>query len=83
MNVTVKLGSAIIRFRPEHLSSNPFELSVDEGCTVSDVVTTLGMPKDFRLMSILNDTLISPADRAETYLSDSDTLALMPPIQAG
>lgn len=83
MDITVKLGAALVRFRPETATRNTFPMKVPDNCSAQDVLGALGIGADQPVMLIINDTLIGPEQRTTYDVSADDTLAIMTPIHAG
>jgi sulfur carrier protein ThiS len=79
----VKFGGPLVRFKPENTKGNTAIVDSVEGLTLIKLLEELGIPKEQRLLTILNGAVIPAEAYAVTQLSDDDDLSLMPPIQAG
>lgn len=83
MSLKVKFGGPLVRFKPENTKGNTALVDSVKGLTLDRLLHDLSIPKEQRLLTILNGAVI-PADAyPSTVLSDGDDLSLMPPIQAG
>jgi len=74
MKITVKLFATLRDFGPEIK-----ELSVPENSTVESVVTSLNLPKEIPLLTIVNGVHTDP----KATLQAGDVLALFPPVGGG
>jgi len=74
MKITVKLFATLRDFGPEVQ-----EKTVPENSTVESVVTSLSLPDDIPLLTIVNGIHTKP----QTMLRDGDVLALFPPVGGG
>ena len=74
MKITVKLFATLRDFGPEIQ-----EMSVPENTTVGSVVTSLSLPEDIPLLTIVNGVHTKP----EAILQEGDVLALFPPVGGG
>jgi sulfur carrier protein ThiS len=83
VSLKVKFGGPLVRFKPENAIGNTAIVDNVKGLTLIKLLEELRIPKEQRLLTILNGAVI-PADAYPlTLLSDGDDLSLMPPIQAG
>jgi sulfur carrier protein ThiS len=79
----VKFGGPLVRFKPENAIRNTAIVDEVNGLALITLLENLGIPKEQRLLTILNGAVV-PADAyPTTELSDGDEISLMPPIQAG
>lgn len=83
MSLKVKFGGPLVRFKPADAKGNTVTVDTLEGLTLLNLLDDLGIPKEQRLLSILNGTVIPAEAYPVTQLSAGDDLSLMPPIQAG
>jgi len=81
--ISVKLGGAMVKYAPQGQPGNTHNIDLTESKSVQSILEKLKVPAEQPLMVILNDTMVARTDYANTLLSEGDTLALMPPIQAG
>ncbi|MFK7997204.1 MAG: MoaD/ThiS family protein [Granulosicoccus sp.] len=83
MRIEITLGGALIEYLPQNKSGNRFTFSNDSSLSVADLLSTMGVKTDQRLLTILNGQIIQPEAYKTTLLNDGDGLSLMPPIVAG
>ena len=83
MNITVKLGGALVKYAPPDTKGSSHELSLPENANVQHVLDRFQVPAEQPLMIILNDAMVARPNYPTTILNDGDSLALMPPITAG
>jgi len=74
MKITVKLFASLRDFGPEIQ-----EKSVPENSTVESVVSSLSLPEDIPLLTIVNGVHTDP----QAMLQAGDVLALFPPVGGG
>ena len=83
MNITVKTGGLLGKYLPAGSPTNLAELDVPDGATVTGVMAQLGMPADGSYLTIANGATVRKAARDTYKLSESDTLAIVPPLKGG
>ena len=83
MQVSVKLFGALRQFLPPGSDFNSCRLSVDEGARLTDVLQQLSIPDEKRYLVLLNDSKLDKDQYAETEISASDDIVLLPPIKGG
>jgi len=83
IDVTVKLGSALDKYLPDGQTSQNFTLQLPADSTVSDIITTLGIPAEQMLLVIVNGEIVHQKDRSAKALRQGDALSVMPPLYAG
>ncbi|KPK00461.1 MAG: hypothetical protein AMJ60_01235 [Desulfobacterales bacterium SG8_35] len=74
MKITVKLFATLRDFGPEIQ-----EKSIPEKSTVASVVSSLSLPGNIPLLTIVNGVHTDP----QTMLQEGDVLALFPPVGGG
>ena len=75
MKVNVKLFATVRKFSDKE----NLEINIEEGSSVKDVLSKIGIPEDEPLLVILNEY----TQGKETLLQDGDTLCLFPIIAGG
>jgi sulfur carrier protein ThiS len=83
VSLKVKFGGPLVRFKPKNTKGNTAIVDCVDGLTLINLLEEFGIPKEQRLLTILNGAVIPAEAYAGTQLSKGDDLALMPPIQAG
>jgi sulfur carrier protein ThiS len=76
MRITVKLYGDFKRYAPGDRTG--FELTLEPGATVGDILKTLSIPEDHHV-SLINGQRANPKSRFES----GDTLVLFPPVYGG
>ena len=83
MQVSVKLFGALRQFLPAGSGFNNCTLTVPEQASLSDVLVQLPIPADKPYLVIVNDERLDEEMLAETNISASDEIVLIPPIKGG
>jgi len=83
MQVSVKLFGALRQYLPAGSGFNNCTLTVPEQATLSDVIVQLPIPMDKKYLVIINDERLDEKTLAETTISESDQIVLIPPIKGG
>ena len=76
MQIEVKLYGDLKKF--SHGGQSNFELTLNPGATLGDVLEMLSIPMN-RCVSLINGRRAT----TETVLADGDTVVLFPPISGG
>ena len=83
MQVSVKLFGALRQYLPAGSSYNACKLTVTEGATIADVLKLLPIPQGKAYLVLFNDTKIESDSYADTNVSATDEIVLLPPIKGG
>lgn len=83
MQVSVKLFGALRQFLPAGSQFNACQLSVGDDASITDVLNQLPIPENKPYLVMLNDTRLERHLYAETKVSASDEIILLPPIKGG
>lgn len=83
MQVTVKLFGALREFLPAGSSYNSCILALADDANLSEVLALLPIPQSKTFLVIFNDQKIDRETYAETKVSASDEIVLLPPIKGG
>ena len=83
VNIKITLGGAFLKLLPESEKGNSFHLTLEHPAKIQDVLNSLGVSENQRLLCILNNTVVNRKHHQSTELNDGDALSLMPPITAG
>jgi len=75
LKVNVKLFATVRKFSDKQ----NLEVNIEEGSSVKDLLSKIGIPEDEPLLVILNEY----TQGKETLLQDGDTLCLFPIIAGG
>ena len=75
VKINVKLFASIRKFSDK----DNLEINIEEGSTVKDLLSRIGIPQDEPLLVILNEYTRGK----ETLIQDGDTLCLFPIIAGG
>jgi molybdopterin synthase sulfur carrier subunit len=79
IEVTVKLFATLRDYLPRQCEGNSCTLEVGEGSTVGDVFRQLKIPREIKLLFLVNST---HADE-NRILNAGDMLSVFPPIGGG
>ncbi len=79
MKIEVKLFATLSRYLPVASNSNSATVQVPDGCTVGQLVSSLGIPGETPAIVLVNGC---DASRAQ-FLRDGDVLAMFPPLAGG
>lgn len=83
MQVSVKLFGALREFLPAGSGFNNCTLTVPEQAMLSDVLAQLNIPAGKQYLVIINDERLDEKTLAETSISETDQIVLIPPIKGG
>ncbi|MCP4288971.1 MAG: sulfur carrier protein ThiS [Gammaproteobacteria bacterium] len=62
---------------------NDDEISLDQGCTVDDLLKQLSIDEVERIAVAVNDTVIRRSDWSNHQLNENDRVLMIAPIQGG
>lgn len=79
MKVTVKLFASLGKYLPEGTKGRQAELTLAEGATVGDALTSLGVPREAAPVIMVNGASHS----WETPLVGDETITVFPPVTGG
>lgn len=79
MRVQVKLFATLARHMSAAEPAMPFEVTLDHGATLSDLVNCLGLPRDQLRVAFVNGR----ARPSDWRLQQGDEVGLFPPIGGG
>jgi sulfur carrier protein ThiS len=83
MRITIKLYAMLSEYLPDHAVKNEANLQLNENSCVSEVISQLNMPRNMVHLVLLNGVYVEPEQLAVTQLSESDVLAIWPPVAGG
>lgn len=83
MQITLKLYAMLTDYLPAGAEKNISRLELDDGATVGQVIRQLKMPQELVHLVLLNGVYVEPEQLDRTPLSDTDTLAVWPPVAGG
>jgi len=81
--IDLTLGGALVEYLPSDSKGNQVRLEVPDKSTVAQVLTSLGVPANARMMVICDGNVVSPDEFVTTGLGPDAKLSVIPPIQAG
>ncbi len=79
MTISVKLFASLAKYKPSHVESASFVVELNEGATVGELASELGIPKDKIRTISLNSKIV----KIQAVLEDGDYLILFPAIAGG
>ena len=85
MQITLKLYAMLTDYLPDNAAKNEAVLDYAEGRSVSvaEVIKQFNMPDRLVHLVLLNGVYLEPETLDTTFLSDSDVLAIWPPVAGG
>ena len=84
MKITLKLfASLAVHLPAEARSSHKVDLDVDPGTTVLDAIRRQGVPEALCAIVLIDGVWVARPDRATRAMSESQVLAVWPPIAGG
>ena len=83
MQVSVKLFGALREFLPAGSSFNACTLTIGDDAKLIDLLSQLPIPSGKAYIVLLNDSKLDKHLYAETGISASDEIVLLPPIKGG
>ncbi len=82
MKITVKLLGGFSQYLPKNAKADTVELALENGSTILDLVTKLGLPRD-QPKNILIHGRPFREPPEEKLLNDSDVVAIFPYVVGG
>lgn len=79
MNLTLKLYAALSAFLPPDAKANAVKVEVPDGSSVSDVLTSNGVPLERCHMIMINGQQHDRDALSSITLNNGDSLAVWPP----
>ncbi len=83
MQISVKMFGALRQFLPPGSQFNACRLSVDDDAMLTDVLQQLAIPHNKPFLVMYNDSKLDKDRYAETKVSATDEIILLPPIKGG
>ena len=83
MKITFKLFAGLGKYLPDAAVRNEVELEVEQGIKLQEVITTHGVPVEECHLVLVNGVYVAPSQRNSYVLSESDSLAVWPPVAGG
>ncbi|MBI1987667.1 MAG: MoaD/ThiS family protein [Nitrospinae bacterium] len=81
MKVAVRLYAQLMDYLPHDTMGHPFELTLEEGTTIGDLLARLGIPQEAASSSIL--LVNGEHGRPSQGLKEGDGISILPPICGG
>lgn len=83
MQVSVKLFGGLRQYLPAGSTFNTCVLTVADEAMLADVLSVLPIPANKPYIALFNDVKLDKDVYAETSVSASDAIVLLPPIKGG
>lgn len=83
MQVSVKLFGGLRQYLPAGSAFNTCVLVLPDECTLVDVLSQLPIPENKAYIVLFNDVKLDREAHADTRVSASDEIVLLPPIKGG
>lgn len=82
MKITVRLLGGFSQYLPKNAKADTIELIFENGSSVSDLMTKMGLPKDQPKNILINGRPFGDPPE-EKLLNDSDVVAMFPYVVGG
>lgn len=83
MQVSVKLFGGLRQYLPAGSAFNACVLNLPDDSMLTDILSHLPIPEDKTYIVLLNDVKLDKETYADTPVSASDEIVLLPPIKGG
>ena len=83
MQITLKLYAMLTQYLPPGAEKNVSRLELADNTTVGEVIKSLKMPEELVHLVLLNGVYVEPEQLDSTPLTESDVLAVWPPVAGG
>ncbi len=87
MNIRIKLFASLGKYLPDGrddaTDGNATDLTVADSATVAGAIDQVGVPAELCHLVLVNGVFVSPGERDGFELSESDNLAIWPPVAGG
>ena len=83
MQVSVKLFGGLRQYLPAGSAFNTCVLVMPDECMLMNVLSQLPIPENKTYIVLLNDVKLDRQAYADTRVSASDQIVLLPPIKGG
>ena len=83
MKVTFKLFASLAKHLPQNAKRNEVQLEIKSGSGIKDLLDAHGVPKEQCHLVLVNGIYVPPGERDNYLLSESDSLAVWPPVAGG
>ena len=83
MKITLKLYASLSKFLPENAVRNEAKINIEPELDVRGILDYYGIPGEQCHLVLVNGVYISPSEREGYKLSESDALAVWPPVAGG
>lgn len=83
MIVRIKFYAMLAKYLPADAVKNEADFTCDEGATITDVLTALGVPLEQCHLVLVNGIYVAPSERDSRALAENDALAIWPPVAGG
>ena len=82
MNITFKLFASLAAYLPDAAKENAIEIEIREDITPNQLIERFRLPEKEVHLVLKNGVFLPPSDRNKP-LSNSDVLAIWPPVAGG
>ncbi len=83
MKINLKLYAVLGQYLPDHAEKNEAEVDVEPAMTVTNILSSYGVPPENCHLVLVNGLYCAPSERADKVLKDGDALAVWPPVAGG
>lgn len=82
MRIKARVTGVLEDYLPKG-SSNPMELTVNDGATPMDVVRRLRLAASDRFLIAVNGEVVPQSEQSSRTLGENDSISIMPPLKGG
>lgn len=83
MQISIRLFGNLRQYLPKSSRSNTYMLAINDNTPLIDVLSQLAIPAEQPYLVLFNDTKLDKQLYAETIVSATDNIILLPPIKGG
>lgn len=83
MKVRIKLYAMLGDYLPAHAKKNEADIDVSEDTSISDILSSLGVPLEQCHLVLVNGVFVPPSMRDNQSVVEGDALAVWPPVAGG
>ena len=83
MKIKLKLFASLAEYLPKEAKRNEVQIEVNDGSILQEVLDYYGVPPEQSHLVLVNGIYVAPSERSARILTESDTVAVWPPVAGG
>lgn len=83
MRIRVHTADVLTDLLPGNVDGDEVAIDVADGATPNDVLAALSVPPEHNYLLVLNDQVVTKADRTTRRLAEGDELSILVPLKGG